>query len=148
MRVFCAHLEKSENVLGYYALQVGADSVDDLPDANKNNYLRTYVAFPAIHLAYLAVDENFRRQGLGAYLLMDALSKVSQISDHAGFYALTLQSLDDDSTAFYRSLNFTAYSENLKQPKMLYPIANILTLVRSPAPAKVAPPASETLEPA
>jgi hypothetical protein len=61
---------------------------------------------------------------------MDAFSKVAAISDHAGFYALTLQSLDDDSTAFYKSLAFTEYSENLKQPKMLYPLENILTLVR------------------
>ena len=41
---------------------------------------------------------------------------------------LTLQSLDDDSTAFYKSLNFAVYSENLKQPKMLYPLTDILTL--------------------
>jgi hypothetical protein len=61
---------------------------------------------------------------------VDAFSKVAQIADHAGFYALTLVSLDEDSTAFYKGLNFTIYSENLKQPKMLYPLENILTLVR------------------
>jgi hypothetical protein len=52
------------------------------------------------------------------------------ISDHAGLFALTLQSLDDQSTAFYESIGFRAYSENLKQPKMLYPIEDVLTLVR------------------
>ena len=60
-RVFCAHLEGSEVVLGYYALQIGTDSVAELPDANKDNYLKNYVAFPAIHLSYLAVDETVRR---------------------------------------------------------------------------------------
>jgi ribosomal protein S18 acetylase RimI-like enzyme len=135
MSVFCAHLGEPENVIGYYALQVGTDSVADLPDANKDNYLKTYVAFPAVHLHFLGVDENYHRQGLGEYLLMDFFSKVSHISDYVGFYALTLQSLDDESTAFYTSLNFTIYSENLKQPKMLYPLADILTLVRAPLPA-------------
>jgi ribosomal protein S18 acetylase RimI-like enzyme len=135
MRVFCAHLGESENVIGYYALQVGTDSVADLPDANKDNYLKTYVAFPAIHLHFLGVDQDYHRQGLGEYLLMDVFSKVSQLSDYAGFYALTLQSLDADSTAFYQSLNFTVYSENLRQPKMLYPLADILTLVRGALPA-------------
>jgi hypothetical protein len=43
--------------------------------------------------------------------------------------------LDADSTAFYQSLNFTVYSENLRQPKMLYPLADILTLVRGALPA-------------
>jgi hypothetical protein len=99
MRVFCAHLEKSENALAYYALQVGTDSVADLPEVNKSNYLRSYVAFPAIHLSFVAVDETVQRQGLGQHLLMDAFTEVVHLSDHVGFYALTLQSLDDDSTA-------------------------------------------------
>lgn len=82
-------------------------------------------------MAFVGVHEEFRRQGLGTYLLMDVFSKVAAISDNAGFYALTLQSLDEDSTAFYKSLNFTVYSEGLKQPKMLYPLEDILTLVRN-----------------
>jgi ribosomal protein S18 acetylase RimI-like enzyme len=130
LRVFCAHLEQSQAVLGYYALQVGTDSVAELPDANKDNYLKNYVAFPAIHLAYLAVDQTVQRQGLGQHLLMDVFEKVARTSENAGFFALTLVSLDDDSTAFYKSLNFTVYSQNLRQPKMLYPLADILALVR------------------
>ena len=136
-RVFCAHLDSSPNVIGYYALQIGSDSVSELPNANKDNYLKNYVAFPAIHLSFLAVTEEYRRQGLGEYLLMDAFSKVAAISEHAGFFAVTLQSLDDDSTAFYRSLGFTEYSENLKQPKMLYPLEDILTLVNGHGGEKV-----------
>jgi GNAT superfamily N-acetyltransferase len=129
-KVFCAHLPNSNNAIGYYALQVGSDSVNDLPDRNKDNYLRTYVAFPAISLSFLGVCSEFQRQGLGSYLLMDVFSKVAAISDCAGFYALTLVSYDEDSTKFYESLNFTIYSENLAQPKMLYPLEDLLSLVR------------------
>jgi ribosomal protein S18 acetylase RimI-like enzyme len=129
-RVFCAHIEDSPVVAGYYALQIGTDSVSELPDADKNNYLKNYVAFPAIHLSFLAVHEEYHRQHLGEYLLMDAFSKAAAISDHAGFFALTLVSLDSDSTAFYESLGFRVYSENLRQPKMLYPLQGILALVR------------------
>jgi ribosomal protein S18 acetylase RimI-like enzyme len=128
-RIFCAHLDGSPNCIGYYALQLGTDSVADLPDVAKQTYLKNYVAFPAVHLSFLGVHEEYRRQGLGSYLLMDVFSKVAEISKHAGFFALTLQSLDDDSTAFYKSLGFAIYSENLKQPKMLYPLEDILTLV-------------------
>jgi ribosomal protein S18 acetylase RimI-like enzyme len=127
-RVFCAYLDRSPNVIGYYALQLGNESVSELSDANKDNYLKTYVAFPAVNLSFLAVDSTYRRQGLGEHLLMDVFAKVTAIADHAGFFALTLTSLDDDSTAFYKSLNFTVYSENLKNPKMLYPLEDILTL--------------------
>ena len=128
-RVFCAYYESSPNVIGYYAPQLGNESVSELPDANKDNYLKTYTAFPALNLSFVAVDAPFQRQGLGQYLLMDVFTRAAAIADHAGFYALTLTSLDDDSTAFYESLNFTVYSENLKNPKMLYPLEDILTLV-------------------
>lgn len=128
--VFCAFLEGSDNVIGYYALQLGSDSVSDLPEASKDKYIGNYTAFPAVNLSFLAVDSNFKRQGLGSHLLMDVFSRVAIISECAGFYALTLTSLDDDSTAFYESIGFRVYSENTKLPKMLYPLEDILTLVR------------------
>lgn len=128
-KVFCAHIDDSPNVIGYYALQVGSDSVNELPDRNKNNYLKTYVAFPAINLSFLGVASDYHRQGLGPYLLMDAFSKVAKIAECAGFYAITLVSYNDESTKFYKSLNFTVYSENLTQPKMLYPLEDLLTVV-------------------
>ena len=127
--MFCAFLDQSPNIIGYYALQLGNESVSELPDANKDNYLKTYVAFPAVNLSFVAVDEEYQRQGLGGHLLMDVFARVAEIALHAGFFALTLTSLDEDSTAFYKSLNFTVYSENLKNPKMLYPLEDILTLV-------------------
>jgi ribosomal protein S18 acetylase RimI-like enzyme len=130
-RVFCAHLDGSPNVIGYYALQLGNESVSELPDANKDNYLKNYVAFPALNLSFVAVDTQYQRQGLGGHLLMDVFARAAAIAEHAGFYALTLTSLDDDSTAFYKSLNFTVYSENTKLPKMLYPLEDILTLVQT-----------------
>ena len=129
-KTFCAHIESSPLCIGYYALQVGSDSVADLPEENKNNYLKNYTAFPAVNLSFLGVHEDHRRQGLGSHLLMDVFLRVAEISKHVGFYSLTLQSLDDDSTAFYKSLKFTVYSENLDPPKMLYPLEDILTLVK------------------
>jgi hypothetical protein len=128
-KVFCAHLDGSSNAIGYYALQVGSDSVNELPDRNKDNYLKTYVAFPAVNLSFLGVASDYHRQGLGSYLLMDVFSKVGKIAECAGFYALTLVSYDEKSTAFYKSLNFSIYSEHLKQPKMLYPLEDILALI-------------------
>jgi len=128
-RVFCAYLDQSPLVIGYYALQLGNESVSELPDVNKDNYLKNYTAFPALNLSFVAVDSQYQRQGLGEYLLMDVFARAAAIAEHAGYYALTLTSLDDDSTAFYKSLNFTVYSENLKNPKMLYPLEDILTLV-------------------
>jgi len=87
-RAFCAHLGSSENAIGYYALQVGSDSVAELPEVNKDNYLKNYTAFPAINLNFLAVDETVQRQHLGEYLLMDVFSKVAAISITLDFMLL------------------------------------------------------------
>jgi GNAT superfamily N-acetyltransferase len=127
-RTFVALGDGSKRCLGYYALQVGSDQ---LPQGNKHSstYVGGYAAFPAIHLSFLAVDRDFQRQGLGRYLLQDVFTRVAQVAKHVGFFALTLQSLDNDSTEFYRSIGFEEYTEGGHQPKMLYPISDILKLI-------------------
>ena len=131
-RVFCAHLDGSPQAIAYYALQIGTDSVSDIINS-KRDYVRNYTAFPAVHLSFLGVHEDYQRQRLGQHLLMDVFTKAAAIAEFAGFYALTLVSYDENSTAFYQSLGFEIYSEGLRQPKMLYPLDDILTLVRGEA---------------
>lgn len=126
--VYCAHIASSNNVIGYYSLSVGSDSVSDLMRSD-DSYVKYRASFPAVHIPYLGVTKEYQRQGLGSFLLMDAFEKVRAIANYAGLYALTLQSLDEDSTAFYRRLDFEIYTEDEKQPKMLYPIKNIIALV-------------------
>ncbi|MBM0202964.1 GNAT family N-acetyltransferase [Micromonospora sp. STR1s_5] len=128
-RVFEA-LDERERVVGYYALQIGNESMDAL--ANKpDDYTKNYTAFPAVHLAFLGVQRGLQRQGIGTALLSDVFDKVYQVSEVAGLYALTLQSLDAESTAFYRSIGFEAYSPHPTAPKMLMPIRTIRELIES-----------------
>lgn len=131
-RTFCAHLDKSPICIGYYSLQVGTGKVAELPNT-RNTWLSTWdkeAPFPAIHLAYLGVHEEYQRQGLGEYLMMDVFSKVEHISEYIGLFALTLISLDDNSTAFYKSIGFTTYLES-SPPKMFYPIAGVIDTVNA-----------------
>ena len=126
-RVFEA-IDERGAVVGYYALQIGNESMDALTN-KPDNYTKNYTAFPAIHLAFLGVKDTRQRQGIGSALLSDVFERVAMISDHAGMYALTLQSLDAESTAFYRSIGFEAYSDHPHAPKMLMPIRTIRQLV-------------------
>ena len=131
-KTFCAHLEGSLICIGYYSLQIGTGKVADLPNT-RNTWLSTWdkeACFPAVHLAYLGVQEEYHRQGLGEYLIMDVFSKVERISQSAGLYALTLVSLDANSTAFYKSLDFTVYEDG-SQPRMLYPIAGVIDTINA-----------------
>ena len=117
-------------MVGYYALQIGNESMDALPN-KPDDYTKNYTAFPAVHLAFLGVQQGFQRRGIGTALLTDVFDKAYRISEFAGMYALTLQSYDANSTAFYRSLGFSAYSDHPTAPKMLMPIRTIRELVES-----------------
>lgn len=125
-----ATLDNSPNIVAYYALQVGSDPVPE-NQTMKASYLSTYVSFPAVYLAYLAVHKDQKRQGIGQFLLMHAFDNVARIADHAGLYAMTLQSLNSDSTAFYTSLGFARYGGTNEQPKMFYPLTLIYDLLAS-----------------
>lgn len=127
--VNAAVIQGSPNCIGYYALQLGSDTVPDDYKQKRQDYIRNYTAFPAVHLSFLAVHKAYQGQGLGTHLLQDVFERVAAISEHVGFYALTLQSFDANSTAFYKRLGFEEYSEGAGQPKMLYPLVNILKLL-------------------
>jgi GNAT superfamily N-acetyltransferase len=130
-RTFCAHLDDSSICIGYYTLQLGTGIVAELPKTHDSYLTRRKQKpdiFPAVNLAYIGVDERYRRQGLGRFLIMDVFSKVAQIAEIAGFYALTLISYDDESTEFYKRIGFEIYVEG-EQPKMLYPIQSVIDLV-------------------
>lgn len=129
-RVFAATLNGSPNCIGYYALQLGSDNMPDSLKDRRQDYSKNYKAFPAIDLNYLAVDSRYQGMGLGTYLLQDVFEKVASVAECAGFYALTLQSYDQNSTKFYKKLGFEEFSEGPGQPKMLYPTQNIMRLIR------------------
>jgi GNAT superfamily N-acetyltransferase len=126
--VFEAILSQNRSVVGYYALQVGSESLSALEN-QPDDYTKNYTAFPAVHLALLGVHNKFQRKGIGTALLSDVFDRVVKISEHAGFYALTLQSLDINSTRFYEDLGFEAYGGQKENPKMLIPIRTIRNLV-------------------
>jgi ribosomal protein S18 acetylase RimI-like enzyme len=128
--VFEALNIETKSVAGYYALQVGSESLSALEN-KPDDYTKNYTAFPAVHLAFLGVHSSCQRQGVGTALLSDVFERVVKISDHAGFYALTLQSLDIDSTLFYEGLGFKAYAGHPEHPKMLISIRTIRDLVNN-----------------
>lgn len=120
----------SPRPIGYYALQVGNESMDAL-STKPDDFTKNYTAFPAVHLAFLGVDRAHQRKGVGTALLSDVFERVYQISKLAGLYALTIQSLDAESTAFYRRLGFEPYSDHPTSPKLLMPIRTIRDLIET-----------------
>jgi GNAT superfamily N-acetyltransferase len=62
---------------------------------------------PVVILARLAVDRRWQGQGLGAFLLQDAIRRTLAIADQVGVLALLVHPLDDAAAAFYGRFGFS-----------------------------------------
>jgi ribosomal protein S18 acetylase RimI-like enzyme len=98
-------LTREQRVAGYYTLASASLPLSDLPPA-LGKKLPRYPSVPAVRMGRLAVDRDFKGQGLGGALLADALHRASR-SDIAA-YALVVDAKDEPAASFYRHHGFIA----------------------------------------
>lgn len=99
-------------IAGYYTLAATSIQVEDLPEALRARLPR-YPIVPAILLGRLAVDERYQGQGLGAFLLVDALRR-SLMSEIAAI-AVVVDAKDEQAQAFYEHHGFTLFPGQLRR---------------------------------
>jgi len=104
-RTFVAILAGNNSVLGYHSLAASSVSVDLLTDEQRNRLPKYPV--PVAHLGRLAVDQSSQGQGLGSFLLLDALHRVVQVDRSIGIHAVEVVAIDDPARRFYLKYGFT-----------------------------------------
>ena len=107
-------LTREQRIAGYYTLASASLRLADLP-ADIGKKLPRYPSVPAVRMGRLAVDQDFKGQGLGGALLADALDRSCRSEIAA--YALVVDAKDDLAAAFYRHHGFIAL---LSTPLMLF----------------------------
>lgn len=120
---FVLHDKDTGRIAGYYTLAATAIQLEELPP-ELTKRLPKYPLLPATLLGRLAVDERYQGQGLGTFLLFDALwrSLVSEIAS----MAVVVDAKDDRASAFYEYHQFIPFPE---QPRRLYlPMPSIARL--------------------
>lgn len=110
-------LKDGQRIAGYYTLASASLLLADLP-ASTGKKLPRYPTVPAVRMGRLAVDQEFKGQGLGGALLADALDRVFR-SEIAAF-ALIVDAKDEAAAAFYRHHGFIALPDS---PTMFLPLA-------------------------
>jgi predicted GNAT family N-acyltransferase len=114
-------------VIGYYTLSSTSISRELVPDDVQRKMPPSYHDLPATLLGRLAVDQNYKGQRLGEYLLMDAFRMAFDTSEkHVGSMALIVDPLDEDAEAFYAKYDFI----KLDSGKMFLPMQTIAALFR------------------
>jgi len=95
-------------ILGYYTLSSYGIDVGDLP-VEVVKKLPRYPLVPATLLGRLAVDRSFQAQGIGEFLLMDALRRALIQSAEIAAAAVVVDAIDAGAIKFYRHFGFVAF---------------------------------------
>ncbi len=114
--------ENEVTVKGYYTLSNTSVNRDFLPESIIKKLPPTYKHLPATLLGRLAVDVNYKGQGLGSNLLMDALKRSYHNSLQIASMAIIVDPLDDDAVTFYNHFGFIELPDS---GKMFIPMAQL-----------------------
>jgi ribosomal protein S18 acetylase RimI-like enzyme len=118
-KVFCAFLPGSLTVSGFYCLSFSSEDANKVGAQHRDIYRPTGV--PLIYITYLAVVRGLQNQGLGSFMLLDALRRAYLVSQHVAFYGVGLRSLNDRTTKLYTKLGFGAVDDE-QFPLMILPV--------------------------
>jgi GNAT superfamily N-acetyltransferase len=103
-------------VIGYCTLSASVVNADELP-VSLAKKLPRYPQLPVTLLGRLAIDQASKGQGIGQFLLMDALRRSLQAAAGIAAMAVLVDAKDDAAEAFYRHFSFLPLQE---QPRRLF----------------------------
>ena len=116
------------SIAGYYTLAATAIRLAELPPEITKK-LPKYPLVPATLLGRLAVDQRYQGQGVGSFLLMDALRR--SFNSEIASMAVVVDAKDDKARDFYEHHQFIPFPE---QSQRLYlPMTTIAKLFGSSA---------------
>ncbi len=98
----------SSVVLGFYTLSASVISVDELP-LDLMQRLPRYGQLPVTLLGRLAVDRSVSGQGVGEFLLVDALRRGLGAAQQIAAMAVIVDAKDGRAESFYRHFDFQPF---------------------------------------
>jgi GNAT superfamily N-acetyltransferase len=100
----------NHTVLGFYTLSASIIPVEELPpDLMKR--LPRYGQLPVTLLGRLAVDRTVGGQGIGEFLLVDALRRSLEGAHQIAAMAVIVDAKDDRAESFYRHFDFLPFQQ-------------------------------------
>jgi predicted GNAT family N-acyltransferase len=109
-RVFVATTPADPNhIVGYYTLSSLSIELDQLPEALARKLPKHPI--PAALIGRLAVSKNGRGNGVGTMLLVDAIKRTLAVSEEIAIYAMVVEAINEEASAFYRQFGFSPFSQ-------------------------------------
>ncbi len=117
---FIAVHQETQKIAGFYTLSASQIPLNELDD-EWSRKLPKYRTIPAVLIGRLAVDREFRKQGLGSGLIVDAVSRV--VFSEIAANLLVVDAKDENAALFYQHLGFRQIPGGSN--KMVVPISVI-----------------------
>lgn len=116
-------------VYGYYTLSASVIPVGELPPEMMKKLPR-YGQLPVTLLGRLAVHKTAKGQGVGEFLLVDALRRSLEGAQHIGAMAVVVDAKGQQAERFYRHFDFLPYQ--LTPLRLFLPMGQIANLFSAP----------------
>lgn len=117
-------LSDDQFVIGYYTLCMAHVEFRDLPISFQQG-LPKY-PLPAARLCRLAVDQKIHGQGIGQYLLMDAIERVITADRSVAAHSLIVDAKNAKTKCFYLKHDFISLHD--QDLKLFLPLATLRSL--------------------
>ncbi|MEX0586020.1 MAG: GNAT family N-acetyltransferase [Pirellulales bacterium] len=127
-RTYVAVVPGDKRVRGYYAISNHRVCFEALPQDQAKGLPRIDV--PVVLLGRLAVDRSTQGQGLGEFLLIDALRRASYIAEQIGVRAVEVDAIDDSAKRFYLKYGFVPLRDD---PRHLFLPMQVIRKLKLPA---------------
>ena len=115
-------IDGSGSILGYYTLSAFGVQSGELPDTIARKLPR-YPLLPATLLGRLAVRQSQQGQGLGHFLLVDALRRSLDSTYNVASIGVVVEALDENASTFYKRHGFTELNDH--PSRLFLPMATI-----------------------
>ena len=91
--------------MGFYTLLQSSIDLDSLTGKLASRLPR-FPTVPVTLLGRLAVALSSQKQGLGEFLLMDALRRSAQVAEQVASFAVVVDAKDEQAQKFYQHMGF------------------------------------------
>ncbi len=102
---YVLHDEIKNKVAGYYTLSATAIELIALPETVRKK-LPSYPCLPATLIGRLAVDEGYKKRGLGELILIDAMKRAHRTSLEVASFAVVVDAINSSAEKFYKKYGF------------------------------------------
>ena len=106
--------ENGASIKGYYTLSNNSIPLNSFPEHIQKKLPKKYNSIPTTLLGRLAIDRKHQGQGIGKILLIDALKRSYELSQHIGSFAVVVDPIDEAAINFYKKYDFITLPDSGK----------------------------------